>query len=40
LLPFDETVFNAGEEEESTVVKRAGWMARVGSLSRAGSAVR
>jgi hypothetical protein len=40
LLPFDETVFNAGEEEESTVVKRAGWMARVGSLSRAGSAAR
>ena len=40
LLPFDETVFNAGEEEESTVVKRAGWRGRLGWLSRAGSATR
>jgi hypothetical protein len=40
LLPFDETVFNAGEEEESTVVKRAAWLARAGWLSRAGSAAR
>lgn len=40
LLPFDETVFNAGEEEESTVVKRPGWAARSGWLSRAGSAAR
>lgn len=40
LLPFDETVFNAGEEEESTVVERAGWTGRTGWLSRAGSAAR
>jgi hypothetical protein len=40
LLPFDETVFNAGEEEESTVAKRAGWAARSGWLSRAGSVAR
>jgi len=40
LLPFDETVFNAGEEEESTVVKRSSWIGRDGWLSRAGSAAR
>jgi hypothetical protein len=38
LLPFDASVFNAGEEEESTVVKRAGWSDRAGWLSRSGSA--
>lgn len=40
LLPFDESVFNAGAEEESTVAKRAGWFGRSGWLSRAGSAAR
>ncbi len=40
LLPFDETVFNAGEEEESTVAKRTSWMAHSGWLSRAGSVAR
>ena len=40
LLPFDESVFNAGAEEESTVVKRAGWLRRGAWLSRAGSAAR
>ena len=40
LLPFDESVFNAGEEEESTVAKRSGWLRRAGGLSRAGSAAR
>jgi hypothetical protein len=40
LLPFDETVFNAGEEEESTVAPRPSWAGRLGWLSRAGSAAR
>jgi hypothetical protein len=40
LLPFDESVFNAGEEEESAVVKRAAWTRRSGWISRAGSAAR
>jgi hypothetical protein len=40
LVPFDESVFNAGEEGESTVAKRASWLGRSRWLSRAGSAAR
>jgi hypothetical protein len=40
LVPFDGTVFNAGEEEESTVAKRGGRLGRSRWLSRAGSAAR
>ena len=34
LLPFDESVFNAGTEEESTVAPRLGWLSRSGSAAR------
>ncbi|MBA3865538.1 MAG: hypothetical protein H0X42_04200 [Solirubrobacterales bacterium] len=40
LLPFDETVFNAGTEGESTVAKRPHGFGRLGWVSRAGSAAR
>ncbi len=40
LLPFDESVFNAGAEEESTLAERSAWLRRSGWLSRAGSAAR
>jgi hypothetical protein len=40
LLPFDETVFDAGTEEESTVSKRPRGLAHLSWLSRAGSAAR